>query len=114
MLEELLNKYLPVFITLLEIMGIVVILIGSIKAFYHYLKSLIFNEKYPVKSAFANTLATGLEFKLGAEILKTVLIKNLDELWIIGAVSLLRGFMAFLIYWEMKAEKSQTSENTKD
>lgn len=105
MLEELLNKYLPIFINILEIMGIIVILVGSFIAFYHYILSLIKPNNYSIKSKFASTLATGLEFKLAAEILKTVLIKSIDELWIIAAVSLLRGFMALLIYFEMKNEK---------
>ena len=105
MLEELINKFLPFFISLLELMGIIVVLIGSFKAFYTYIIHLFKNSNVPIKSKLANTLATGLEFKLGAEILKTVLIKNVEELLIIAAVSLLRGFMAFIIYWEMKNEK---------
>lgn len=104
MLENLFNKYLPFFINLLELMGITIILIGSLKAFYLYISNLFNGTKTPVKSKLATALATGLEFKLGAEILKTVLIKNIDELWIIAAVSLLRGFMAFIIYFEMKNE----------
>lgn len=104
MLEKLINDYLPFFINLLELMGITIVLIGSFKAFYLYILSLFKDYKIPVKSKLANTLATGLDFKLGAEILKTVLIKNIDELWIVAAVSLLRGFIAFVIYWEMKNE----------
>ena len=104
MLEKLINDYLPFFINLLELMGITIVLIGSFEAFYLYILSLFKYYKIPVKSMLANTLATGLDFKLGAEILKTVLIKNIDELWIVAAVSLLRGFIAFVIYWEMKNE----------
>ncbi len=104
MLEKLINDYLPFFINLLELMGITIVLIGSFKAFYLYILSLFKDYKIPVKSRLANTLATGLDFKLGAEILKTVLIKNINELWIVAAVSLLRGFIAFVIYWEMKNE----------
>ena len=104
MLEKLINDYLPFFINLLELMGITIVLIGSFEAFYLYILSLFKDYKIPVKSRLANTLATGLDFKLGAEILKTVLIKNINELWIVAAVSLLRGFIAFVIYWEMKNE----------
>lgn len=110
MLEELLNKYLPSLINLLEVMGIVIVLIGAITAFYIYIKSILTNKEYPIKYTFANNLAMALEFKLAGEILKTVLIKSIDELWIIAAVSLLRGFLALLIYWEMKNEKSETSK----
>ena len=107
MLEELLNKYLPTIVNILEIMGIIVIIIGAVSAFYVYIKSLFTKSDYPIKYTFANNLAMGLEFKLAGEILKTVLIKNIDELWIIAAVSLLRGFLSLLIYWEMKNEKNE-------
>lgn len=107
MLEELLNKYLPLLINILEIMGIIVVIIGAITAFYKYIVSVITQENFPIKYTFANNLAMALEFKLAGEILKTVLIKSIDELWIIAAVSLLRGFLALLIYWEMKNEQSE-------
>ena len=110
MLEELLNKYLPILINLLELMGVIVVLIGAVTAFYRYIKSIFTKQKFPIKYTFANNLAMALEFKLAGEILKTVLIKNIDELWIIAAVSLLRGFLSLLIYWEMKSEKSETSK----
>ncbi|MGG7176469.1 DUF1622 domain-containing protein [Clostridium paraputrificum] len=107
MLEELLNKYLPILINILELMGVIIVIIGALKAFYSYIKSVITNTKVPIKYTFANNLAMGLEFKLAGEILKTVLIKSIDELWVIAAVSLLRGFLAVLIYWEMKNEKKE-------
>lgn len=106
-MEEFLNKYLPILINILETMGVIVVTIGALKAFYGYIKSIITNTNAPIKYTFANNLAMGLEFKLAGEILKTVLIKSIDELWVIAAVSLLRGFLAVLIYWEMKNEKKQ-------
>ena len=108
MLEELLNKYLPTLINILEIIGIIVVIIGAVSAFYRYMKSVFTSTDYPIKYTFANNLAMGLEFKLAGEILKTVLIKSIDELWIIADVSLLRGFLALLIYWEMKNEKKES------
>ncbi|MDD6795761.1 MAG: DUF1622 domain-containing protein [Clostridiaceae bacterium] len=105
MIEHLFDRYLPFFINILEAMGIIVIIIGSVKAFYHFLYTLFKKTSYPIKSNFAETLSMGLEFKLASEILKTVQIKTLDEIWIIAAVSLLRGFLSLLIYWEMKGEK---------
>ncbi|MBE6049945.1 MAG: DUF1622 domain-containing protein [Clostridium sp.] len=88
-------------------MGIIVILIGSVKAFYHFIIGMFSKSDYPIKFKFANTLATGLEFKLAGEILKTVLVKNLDEIIIIAAVSLLRGFMSLIFYFEMKNEEDK-------
>ena len=41
---------------------------------------------------------------MAAEILKTVLIHNLDELIILGAVILLRALLSLLIHVEMKSQ----------
>ena len=50
----------------------------------------------------ADGLATGLEFKLGAEILKTLLVEDIDELLVLGAVFILRALMSILIHFELK------------
>ena len=41
---------------------------------------------------------------MAAEILKTVLVRNLQELVILGAVILLRALLSLLIHFEMKEE----------
>ena len=55
-----------------------------------------------MKFALANGLATSLEFKMAAEILKTVLVREMNELMVLGAVILLRALLSFLIHFEMK------------
>lgn len=110
MIENIIEHYLPFIISALEFMGITVITIGGFKAFYHYLKGLILKEEYPVKHQFANAMATGLEFKLGAEILKTVLIRSLDEIVILGSIILLRALMTIIIQWEMKNDEKTKRE----
>ncbi|WP_111930557.1 DUF1622 domain-containing protein [Clostridium tertium] len=112
MLEDFIKSIIPTLVNILELMGILVICIGSIKAFYHYSYSLITKKYYPLKWEYANSLATALEFKLAAEILKTVIIRNMNELIIIGSITLLRGFLTLIIHWEMKSENS--SKNKKD
>ncbi|MGL6175360.1 MAG: DUF1622 domain-containing protein, partial [Cellulosilyticaceae bacterium] len=85
MLEEFFIKFLPFPIHILELMGIIIILIGAMKAFYHYIKSLFMKDRYSVKYQFANAMAMALEFKLAAEILKTVLVRSLHEIVILGS-----------------------------
>lgn len=112
MLENFIKSIIPILVNILELIGILVILIGSIKAFYHYLYSLITKKYYPLKWEYANSMATALEFKLAAEILKTVIIRNMNELIILGSITLLRGFLTLIIHWEMKSENP--SKNKKD
>ena len=52
-----------------------------------------------------NGLATSLEFKMAAEILKTVLVRDLNELIVLGAVVLLRALLSLLIHFEMKSHR---------
>ncbi len=103
-LEGLIEMYLPIIIHSIELMGIVVLVIGSIKAFGHYLYGLFFHDEYQLKYQFANAMALALEFKLAAEILKTVIIRSFEELAMLGAIIILRLVMTFVIHWEMKEE----------
>ena len=107
MLRNFVDEILPIIIGILETMGIFIITLGAFRAFYHYMKTLIFKDHYPVKHQFANSMATGLEFKLAAEILKTVLNQSLSELLILGSIFLLRVLMTIVIEWEMKEDAKQ-------
>lgn len=102
-LENLIVTILPVIISLCELIGIFVVTVTATTAFAGYLKSLITHKNTNYKFELAQGLASGLEFKMAAEILKTVLIHDLDELVILGAVILLRALLSLLIHVEMKS-----------
>lgn len=112
-MEHFINIIIPVLVHILELMGIIVITMGSFKAFYHICMQALFKRNYEVKHQFATALATGLEFKLAAEILKTVLIRTLDELVILGAVFLLRVLMTIVIDWEIKQGSNLDTQTEK-
>lgn len=107
MLEYLVEMILPPIISVCELIGIFVVAVSALKAFYQYLKGLVTRRPTNFKAELAQGLASGLEFKMAAEILKTVQIRTLDELVILGAVILLRALMSLLIRMEMKAEGIQ-------
>lgn len=110
MFESMIKETLPFIISILEIMGIFIITVGAFRAFYHYMKTLLIKDHYPIKHQFANSMATGLEFKLAAEILKTVLIQSLNELIILGSIFLLRVLMTIVIQWEMKSDTKNANK----
>ncbi|MBR6072325.1 MAG: DUF1622 domain-containing protein [Acholeplasmatales bacterium] len=95
---------------ILEIFGIIIITIGGFKAFYNYFKNGIKKLKHNIKIDLGNALALGLEFKMGAEILKTVVVREMNELIILGVIIVLRAILAFLIHWEIKNEKKESGE----
>ena len=53
----------------------------------------------------------GLEFKLGSEILRTVIVREFREIWLVGAIILLRASLTLLIHWEITNEE-RTAETT--
>ena len=101
-LETFVEAVLPYIIVILEIMGILVVMWSAINSFWKYIQNSFFKKDHNIQFYFARGLATGLEFKMAAEILKTVLVRNINELLVLGAVILLRALLSVLINFEMK------------
>ncbi|MBQ6847450.1 MAG: DUF1622 domain-containing protein [Clostridia bacterium] len=107
MLETAIEIILPYVIGLLEIMGIVVVAWSGITAFWEFIKDVVKHKRINFMFDFSQGLAAGLEFKMAAEILKTVLIREMSELLVLGAVILLRAVLSVLIHFEMKHSKDE-------
>ncbi|GAA6427434.1 DUF1622 domain-containing protein [Dielma fastidiosa] len=104
-IEGIVNDIVPEIIGLIELIGIFVITVGSLRAFVLYVRALLYKNHFPVKLALGNSLALGLEFKMGAEILKTVIIRSKDEIYMLGCIIVLRALLSVLIHFEVKSEK---------
>ena len=63
------------------------------------------HREHPVQYNLASGMATALAFKMAAEILKTVLVHDLQNLLLLGAIVLLRAIMSFLLHFELKHSK---------
>ncbi len=92
----------PYMISILEIIGIVVVFGAGLFAFWQFCQNTFRKKHYDLQSNLAKGLAMGLEFKMAAEILRTVLIQSLEELYMLGAVILLRALLSVLIHFEIK------------
>ena len=110
--EHIVQIIVPEITGIIELMGIIVIIVGSIKSFYMYGRSILKHVHYPIKLSLGNSLALGLEFKMGAEILKTVTIRTIDEIMILGAIIVLRALLSVLIKYEIKNEKEHNQDIT--
>lgn len=118
-IHHIIELVLPYIISVLEIMGIFVVICTAIHEFWEYIQNTFMNTNLDIQTNLAEGLATALEFKLAAEILKTVIIQSMEELYILGAVILLRGLMSILIHFEIKGaiggkhtKKKKDTENT--
>ena len=102
MLEHVVTIILEILIPICELIGIFVVAVSALSAFLHYLYGLIKKDAYDIKFQLANGLALSLEFKMAAEILKTVSVRDFEELTVLAIVIVLRALLSFLIHFEMK------------
>ena len=96
-LEETLKEIASLAILLFEYIGVVVIIFAGIRGIIHYIK-----RDPNTKLLLAKGLAMGLEFKLGSEILRTVVVRDLSEIYIVAGIIVLRAILTILIHWEIK------------
>ena len=85
---------------LLELLGVVILVFTAIKCFFEWI-----HHDTKLRLDLAQGIAISLEFKMGSEVLRTVVVREWEELGILGAVILLRGLLTLLIYWEIKHEE---------
>lgn len=111
-LDKIIEVVLQVIIPILELMGIFVVAWSAIHAFWEYIMNTFCHGKYDLQFELATGLATSLEFKMAAEILKTVLVREMSELLILGAIIILRALLSLLIHFELKGGR-HTEENKK-
>ena len=55
-----------------------------------------------VRLKLAQGIALSLEFKLGSEILRTVVVREMQELIFVAGIIALRAVLTILIHWEIK------------
>lgn len=110
---ELLHFIAEFTVHTLEIIGISIIIFGSARVLIQAAKRYKNREKAPknVIIELGRSLALALEFKMGAEIVNTVIIKDLRELVILAIIIALRALLALLIHWEIKNEKAEEEMN---
>lgn len=107
-MEHIVEVVLDILIPVCELMGITVVAVSAVAGFWQYVRGLVKHTHSNVKFQLANGLALSLEFKMAAEILKTVLVRDFAELTVLGAVIALRALLSVLIHFEMKhSEKDQ-------
>ena len=100
-IEEILYQIVSVCTMLMELFGIFVLVSTAIKCFYRWLK-----KDDGIRLTLAQGIALALEFKMGGEVLRTVVVREWMELGILGAIIILRGVLTFLIHWEIKNEEN--------
>ena len=107
--KEFLFPFAEITASTLELIGIVIIFIGSFRALFRVIRCLIRKQPLNVVIELGKALALALEFKMGAEIIKTVIIHDLEELAILGVVIVIRALLAVIIHWEIRLEEKENA-----
>ena len=102
-LDTVLYDVVQICTVILEFFGIVVLMSTALKCFYAWIKKNTQN----IRMDLAQGIALALEFKMGGEVLRTVVVREWSELGILGAIIVLRAMLTFLIHWEIKNEKNE-------
>ena len=103
--ERILHFVAEITVHSLELIGILIIIVGSAKAVVHLFSKLKTKHKTNIIIDLGKTLALALEFKMGAEIVNTVIVRNMAELGTLAIVIALRAILSLLIHWEIKNER---------
>ncbi len=93
-------------ILLIELAGIAVIVISMVQGFIGYI-----HKQEQTRIQLAQGIMLGLEFKIGSEVLRSVIISGWTELGTLAAIILLRSLLTLLLHWEIDVEEKRQREN---
>lgn len=101
-LEKIVQHTAEIGIVVAEIIGISILIITAVKCFIKY-----FKRDEHLRLELAQGIALALEFKLGGEVLHTVIAREWQDLLILGGIIALRGVLTLLLHWEIKVEEDR-------
>ena len=104
-LNQILDNGVEIGILIFEFIGVGVIIWTSLVSLYKYM-----TQKPDTRIYLAKGLAMGLEFKLGSEILRPVIVREWKEIAIVAGIIALRATLTFLIHWEIKEEEKESEK----
>ena len=98
-LESFLEACVGIAIHGLELVGVFIIIAAGVKGLVNFVR-----KEPTVRLQLAQGMALGLEFNLGREIRRTVIVRELSELALVAAIIAVRAALTFLIHWEIRNE----------
>ncbi|MBP5270081.1 MAG: DUF1622 domain-containing protein [Clostridia bacterium] len=106
-IEDVFRLIVQYGVLLIELIGVAVLLYSIVRAIIGLIK-----RRRDVRLELAEGIALALEFKVGGELLRTVIVREWSELLILGSVILLRAALTFLIQWEIRVERKKNLVET--
>lgn len=102
MIEHNFENLVRLCILLIEMAGIVVIVISMVRGFIGFVR-----KDEHTRINLAQGIMLGLEFKIGSEVLRSVIVTTWNELGTLAAIILLRSLLTLLLHWEIGEEEKR-------
>ena len=115
MIEEGLSTIIPVISSIFELIGVLIIVLAGIKGFYLLLKSNFDFDNKEINTELGKAMSLSLSFLLAAEILLTILVRNIEGLIILVGIAALRVGLYFMLQMDLKnsVDEDKNSELSK-
>lgn len=108
-LETIMKYIVEISTVCLEMAGIIVLVSSAVICFVKWVR----RDRENIRLDLAMGIALALEFKMGGEVLRTVVVREWGELLILGSIIILRAALTFLIHWEIENEKKELRNASK-
>ena len=105
MIEHYFEIFVRGCILLIECAGILVIVVSMFRGVVGYIR-----HSEDTRIELAQGIMLGLEFKIGSEVLRSVIVSGWTELGTLTAIILLRSLLTFLLHWEIDVEEKRVRE----
>ena len=92
-------------ILLIELAGIAVIVISMVRGFIGFVQ-----KHESTRIQLAQGIMLGLEFKIGSEVLRSVIVSGWTGLGTLAALILLGSMLTLLLHWEVDVEEKRQKE----
>ena len=92
-------------ILLIELAGIIVIVLSMVRGFIGFVR-----RDEGTRIELAKGIMLGLEFKIGSEVLRSVIVSGWTELGTLAAIILLRSLLTLLLHWEIGVEEKRQED----
>ena len=111
-MEELLNILEDNFTVLVEYLILFVEFVGVMVVIGAIIKGIIdaIKKDEHMRLNLVEGIALAMSFKIGGELLRTVVVRDWDEILLLAAVILLRAALTFYIQWEIRLEMKKKEE----
>ena len=105
LLEDNFTIFVEYLILFVEFVGVLVVVGAIIKGIIDAIK-----KDEHMRLNLVEGIALAMSFKIGGELLRTVVVRDWDEILLLAAVILLRAALTFYIQWEIRLEMKKKEE----